>query len=82
MITNHNKNKFLNKNLKKSLDQNYKNFEVILYDDRSTDGSIETIQKFKKINLIKNKKIIYILQLINLRGLLRHLKSLRVKLFV
>ena len=82
LITNHNKNIFLNKNLKKSLDQSYKNFEVILYDDRSTDGSIETIQKFKKINLIKNKKIIYILQLINLRGLLRHLKSLRVKLFV
>ena len=59
LITNHNKNIFLNKNLKKSLDQNYKNFEVILYDDRSTDGSIETIQKFKKINLIKNKKKLY-----------------------
>ena len=80
MITNHNKNIFLNKNLKKSLDQNYKNFEVILYDDRSTDGSIETIQKFKKINLIKNKKN-YIHPPINqLEGIIKAFKKSKGKI--
>lgn len=80
LITNHNKNIFLNKNLKKSLDQNYKNFEVILYDDRSTDGSIETIQKFKKINLIKNKKN-YIHPSINqLEGIIKAFKKSKGKI--
>ena len=80
LITNHNKNIFLNKNLKKSLDQNYKNFEVILYDDRSTDGSIETIQKFKKINLIKNKKN-YIHPPINqLEGIIKAFKKSKGKI--
>lgn len=56
LITNHNKNKYLQSNLKKCFNQNYHNFEVIVYDDRSKDGSIETLKKFKKIRLIKNYK--------------------------
>lgn len=37
--------------------QNYPNFEVILIDDASQDGSVEFIkQKFPKVQLIENKK--------------------------
>ncbi len=56
LITNHNKNKYLQKNLKNCFKQNYDNFEVIVYDDRSTDDSIKTLTKFKKIKLITNNK--------------------------
>ena len=56
LITNHNKNKYLQKNLKNCFKQNYDNFEVIVYDDRSTDDSIKTLAKFKKIKLITNNK--------------------------
>jgi glycosyltransferase involved in cell wall biosynthesis len=55
IITNYNKEKFIKKCLLSSLNQNYKNFEIILFDDRSTDNSLEIIKKFKKIRLIKNR---------------------------
>lgn len=45
------------------LNQTYKNFELIIVDDMSTDTSVETIEKYKskeeyidKIHLIKNKR--------------------------
>ena len=60
LITNYNKEKFLNKSLKSVLSQNYRNYEIILYDDCSSDGSLKIINKFKNIKLIKvlkkNKK--------------------------
>ena len=56
IITNYNKGKFLKKSLESALSQNYTNFEIILFDDCSTDDSLEIINKFKKIKLIKNKK--------------------------
>ena len=56
LITNYNKEVFLKKSLKMICNQNYKNYEIILYDDCSTDRSLKIIQKFKKIKLIKNKK--------------------------
>jgi len=56
LITNHNKNRYLQKNLKNCFNQNHDSFEVIVYDDRSTDDSIKTIKKFKKIKLIQNYK--------------------------
>ena len=80
LITNHNKNKFLSNNLKKSLNQNYRNFEVILYDDRSTDGSIETIQKFKQINLIKNKKNYLHPPINQLEGIIKAFKQSKGKI--
>ena len=56
IITNFNKQKYLYKSLKSLKNQKYNNFEVILFDDNSTDNSINVIRKFKKVIIIKNKK--------------------------
>ncbi len=56
LITNYNKSKFLRKSLSSVNSQDYKRYEIILYDDCSSDNSIKIINNFKKINLIKNKK--------------------------
>ena len=56
LITNYNKGKFLDKTLRSIDLQSFKNYEVIIYDDCSTDNSIEIIKKFKNIKLIKNLK--------------------------
>ena len=74
LITNHNKNKYLQKNLKNCFNQNYDSFEVIVYDDRSTDDSIKTIKKFKKIKLIQNYKKFLSPPLNQLEGLLSAFK--------
>ena len=55
LITNYNKFKFLKKTLKYATEQNYKNYEIILFDDNSTDKSINLIKKYKKIKLLRNK---------------------------
>lgn len=55
LITNYNKENFLNRSLKKVCDQSFKNYEIILFDDCSNDNSIKIIKKFKKIRLISNK---------------------------
>ena len=51
---------FLRNCIESILNQTYKNFELIIVDDMSTDNSIETIleyaQKDKRIHLIKNKR--------------------------
>tara|TARA_B110000967_G_scaffold199734_1_gene234499 strand:- start:83 stop:865 length:783 start_codon:yes stop_codon:yes gene_type:complete len=54
LITNYNKEKFLKKSLRSVCGQNFKNYEIILFDDCSSDDSINIIKKFKKIRLIKN----------------------------
>ena len=59
LITNYNKSKFLKISLHSLKKQNYKNFEIIIFDDCSTDNSLEIIKKFKKINLITNKKNLF-----------------------
>ena len=56
LITNYNKSKFLFKTLRSVCNQNFKNYEIILYDDASSDNSIKIIKKFKKVKLIINKK--------------------------
>ena len=56
LITNYNKLKYLKKTLKYVLNQNFKDYEIILFDDGSTDKSVDFIKKFKKIKLIINKK--------------------------
>ena len=55
LITNYNKGKFLNKTLQTACSQSFKNYEIILFDDCSTDDSISIIKKFKKVKLITNK---------------------------
>tara|TARA_B100001057_G_scaffold462859_1_gene516239 strand:+ start:1577 stop:2362 length:786 start_codon:yes stop_codon:yes gene_type:complete len=56
LVTNYNKSKFLKKSLSSINLQNYKNYEIIIFDDCSSDNSIEIINKFKNIKLIKNNK--------------------------
>ena len=55
LITNYNKEKFLNKSLKNVCNQNFNNYEIIVFDDCSTDRSIDIIKKYKKVRLIVNK---------------------------
>ena len=55
IITNYNKKNFINKTIKSALNQNFKNKEIIVYDDKSTDGSIAIIKKFKNIKVLTNK---------------------------
>ena len=55
LISNYNKEKFIKNSIKSVLNQKYNNFEVILFDDASTDNSLLKIRNFKKVKLIKNK---------------------------
>ena len=57
IITNFNKEKYLEKTLISIFKQDYRNYEVIIFDDCSTDNSLKIINKYKKkLKLIKNKK--------------------------
>ena len=56
LITNFNKEKFLEKTLNSCKNQSFKDKEVIIFDDCSTDNSLSVIKKFKNFKLIKNKK--------------------------
>ena len=50
IITNYNKSNFLLESVRSCLKQTYKNKEIIFFDDRSNDDSLEKIRKFKKKN--------------------------------
>ena len=56
----YNRQKFIKRFLKSVQFQNFKDIEIILVDDKSTDNSISIIEEYKKrdkrIILIKNKK--------------------------
>lgn len=53
LITNFNKANYLKKTLESCRDQLEKNFEIIFFDDHSTDNSLKIVNEFIK----KNKKI-------------------------
>ena len=55
VIANYNNAKFINECIKSLNNQTYKNFEIIIFDDNSKDNSIEEMEKFKNIKIIKNK---------------------------
>ena len=59
LILNFNNGKFLNRSIKSCLNQSYKNFEILVYDDNSTDDSISILRKFKnkKIKIFFNKSL-------------------------
>ena len=51
-----NSEKFLSKNIKSVLNQNYKNYEHIIVDGNSTDKTVQIIKSYKKkVRFIKNK---------------------------
>jgi len=56
LVSNYNKGNFLKETLLMLQKQDYKNFEVILFDDASNDNSLEIIKKFKNIKVLLNKK--------------------------
>ena len=57
IITNYNKSNFFLKAVKSSIQQTYKNNEIIFFDDKSTDNSLNKIKNFKKKNNYKIKII-------------------------
>ena len=57
IIPNYNHAKYLNERIQSVVNQTYKNFEVIIFDDCSKDNSIEIIENYK--NNPKIKHIIY-----------------------
>ena len=57
LITNFNKSRYLDEALKSCINQKFKNKEILIFDDCSTDNSLKIIKKYKrKIKLKKNKK--------------------------
>ena len=58
-ITNFNYSEYIEKSIRSVLSQTYKNIEIIIVDDNSTDRSKEILKKFikhPKIKIIFNKK--------------------------
>ena len=54
-ITNHNYGKYIKQSIESVLNQTYKNFELIIIDDGSTDNSKNVIEKYtnnKKVKII------------------------------
>ena len=56
-MLNYNGLRYLKRTIQPILDLDYPNFEFIVVDNGSTDGSIEFVQKFKNIRLIMSPKI-------------------------
>tara|TARA_B100000401_G_scaffold249485_1_gene169411 strand:+ start:221 stop:994 length:774 start_codon:yes stop_codon:yes gene_type:complete len=56
LITNYNKEHFLKRCLDSVSKQNFKNYEIIMFDDCSNDGSLKIAEKYRKIKIIRNKK--------------------------
>ena len=55
LIVNYNNKKFVLNAINSVKKQNYKNFEIIVVDDQSTDGSIKILKGLKNIILLQTK---------------------------
>jgi len=69
LINNYNKQNYCKQALKSAINQNYKNIEVIFYDDNSNDNSLKNIIELKnkskgKVKIIKNKLEVKFIHLI------------------
>jgi len=56
LITNYNKEKFIKKTLQSCINQKFREKQILVYDDASTDNSYNIIRKLKGIKIIINKK--------------------------
>ena len=56
LIANYNNEKYLNECIGSIKKQTYQNVEIIIHDDISSDNSVKKINKYKDINIIKNRK--------------------------
>ena len=54
LINNYNYGRYLDECIQSLQQQTYKNFEVILYDDGSSDNSIEIARKYSFVKIISN----------------------------
>lgn len=50
----YNAEKYIEKSINSIINQDYKNFEVVVVDDCSTDNTFKLLKEFKKIQLIRN----------------------------
>ena len=57
LISTFNKLKFIKKTIDSCLNQNYKNYEIIIVDTESTDGTIKILNKYSKFKKIKVRYI-------------------------
>ena len=56
IIPNYNKEEYVSDTLNSIINQTYKNFEIIIIDDGSTDNSLEIIKKFDNIKLFTTNR--------------------------
>ena len=56
ILTNYNKGKYLKKSIESVLNQTYQNFELIIVDDASTDGSDKIIKNYINLKNVKYLK--------------------------
>jgi glycosyltransferase involved in cell wall biosynthesis len=55
LISNYNKEKYLNRCIHSCLNQDYKNTEIIFVDNFSTDNSVSIVKKYKNVKILSNK---------------------------
>jgi glycosyltransferase involved in cell wall biosynthesis len=53
LVLNYNNSKLLNRSINSCINQTYKNLEILIFDDKSTDNSIEILKKIKKKHKIR-----------------------------
>ena len=56
LISNFNKEEFIEECIVSSLNQTYKNLEIIIFDNESTDNSLRIIKKYSNEIIVKSKK--------------------------
>ena len=53
LVLNYNNSNLLNRSINSCVNQTYKNLEILIFDDKSTDGSLKILKKIKKKQKIK-----------------------------
>ena len=66
LIANYNNYQYIDQCINSILNQTYKNFEIIFFDDYSTDRSLDQINNFSDVVIIKNNKKKYLVHIIKL----------------